>query len=564
MQFKDYKYERIDMEQLKAAFNKELSVIREAKNLEALDVSVKKIYELRNRFETMSTVASIRFSIDMNDEFYAKENEFYDEAAPVMEGLVSEFYKAISSSDLRHEIEKKYGSHLMNIAQVAVKTFLDEILEDLQEENKTITSYSMLIGKAKIDFRGEQYNLPKMSPFILAEDRATRIEAQKAVTAFYEANEIVLDDLYDKLVKLRHKMAKKLGYDNFVQLGYDRLQRTDYGPKEVEAFRDQVLEYVVPLKGELHKRQEARLGLDHLYYYDTPLSFLSGNPKPAGDEGWMIEKARQMYDALSSETSDFFNFMTEKGLMDLASKDGKRQGGYCTYMPDYRSPFIFANFNGTDHDVTVLTHEAGHAFQVYSSRDYEISEYQWPTLEACEIHSMSMEYLTYPWMASFFEGDTDKFIFAHSSEPIEFIPYGVTVDEFQHWVYEHPEATPDERKTAWRAVEKKYLPEKDYADNDFLEKGGFWYRQGHIFRTPFYYIDYTLAMTCAAQFYMKSIEDREAAWHDYYKLCQQGGSKPFTELVKVAKLDNPFVEGTVKRVVESVKDLLDSIDDTIL
>ena len=365
-------------------------------------------------------------------------------------------------------------------------------------------------------------------------------------------------------MKIRHRIATTLGYENYVQLGYDKLTRTDYGPKEVAKFREQVLEHIVPLNRSLIKRQTKRLGLDHLYYYDAALKFNSGNPKPAGDEAWMVEQAKHMYSELSPETDEFFTFMTDKKLLDLASRDGKRQGGYCTYMPNHRSPFIFANFNGTAHDVTVLTHEAGHAFQIFSSRDYEVSEYQWPTLEACEIHSMSMEYLTYPWMKNFFEEDHDKFTFSHSSEPITFIPYGVTVDEFQHWVYEHPEATPEERKTAWRTIEKKYLPDRDYADNEFLEKGGFWFRQGHIFRTPFYYIDYTLAMTCAAQFYVKSLDNREKAWSDYVKLCKAGGSMPFTELLKVADVKNPFEEGAVATVVEKVQELLDSIDDTKL
>jgi len=564
MQFKDYVYKRVDMTQLKDDFETQLSAMADATDMGAMDKAIKEIYVLRNHFETMATVASVRFSIDMTDEFYLGENNFYDQAGPIVEGYVSRFYKALAASELSGEIEAKYGRHLMNIAKVTVKTFADEILEDLQEENKTVTEYSMLIGTAKIDFRGETYNISTMSPFVRSKDRETRIEAQKAVTSFFEANEAKLDDLYDKLVKIRHGMAKKLGYDNFVQLGYDRLTRTDYGPNEVAKFREQVLEHVVPLKSALHKRQAKRLGLDHLYYYDGPLAFLSGNPKPAGDEAWMVEKASHMYKELSPETHEFFSFMTEKGLLDLTSRDGKRQGGYCTYMPDYRSPFIFANFNGTAHDVTVLTHEAGHAFQVYASRDYDVAEYQWPTLEACEIHSMSMEYLTYPWMEDFFEEDREKFVFSHSSEPIEFIPYGVTVDEFQHWIYEHPEATPDERKLAWRDTEKKYLPDKDYADNDFLEKGGFWYRQGHIYRTPFYYIDYTLAMTCAAQFYMKSLDDREKAWDDYVKLCKAGGSMPFTELIKVANVQNPFEEGTVGRVVKVVQELLDSIDDTKL
>lgn len=512
----------------------------------------------------MSTIASVRFSIDMTDEFYTAENEFYDNAGPIIEGLVSKFYGKLVASPLADEIEQRHGKHLMNIAKVTIRTFSDEIIEDLQEENKVTTEYSMLTAKAKIDFRGETYNLSTMTPFLQSEDRETRIDAQKALTGFFEENEEKLDDIFDRLVKLRQRMAEKLGFENYVELGYAKLTRTDYDAKDVAKFRDQVLEHIVPLRVELNKRQANRLGLEHLYYYDAPLTFNSGNPAPAGDEAWMMEKASKMYHELSEETDTFFNFMVDKKLLDLASRDGKRPGGYCTYMPEYRAPFIFANFNGTAHDVTVLTHEAGHAFQVFSSRDYEISEYQWPTLEACEIHSMSMEYLTYPWMKEFFEEDHDKFTFFHSSQPIKFIPYGVTVDEFQHWVYENPTATPVERKEAWARIEGKYLPDIDYADNDFLKRGGFWFRQGHIFRVPFYYIDYTLALTCAAQFYVKSMEDKDAAWADYVNLCKQGGSKPFTELLQVANVKSPFEEGTVAAMIYKVQELLDSIDDTKL
>lgn len=564
MQFKDYAYERIDMDGLTGAFETQLKAMEEAKDMTAMEAAIDAVYALRKRFETMQVLASVRFTVDMSDDFYVAENDFYDEAGPVVEGLVSRFYKILTTSPLKASIEEKYGRHLMNLAKVTIKTYSDDILEDLKLENKTITEYNMLMGKAKIEFRGDTYNISQMSPFTHDHDRATRIEAQKAVSAFFEANEQTFDDLYDKLVNIRHGMAIKLGYDNFVQLGYDRLERTDYGPKEVAQFRRQVLEDIVPLRCALNDRQAKRLGLEHLYYYDAPLTFQTGNPKPAGDEAWMMDKARKMYEALSPETHEFFSFMADKGLLDLTGRNNKQQGGYCTYMPDFGSPFIFANFNGTEHDVTVLTHEAGHAFQMYSSRGFDVTEYQLPTLEACEIHSMSMEYLTYPWMKDFFEEDTDKFVFSHSSTPIDFIPYGVTVDEFQHWVYEHPKATPEERKGAWRATEKKYLPDKDYGDNAFLERGGFWFRQGHIFNVPFYYIDYTLALTCAAQFYMKSMEDRDKAWADYLRLCQTGGSKPFTELVEVANVKNPFVPGTVGEVVGSIQSLLDSIDDRAL
>ena len=253
--------------------------------------------------------------------------------------------------------------------------------------------------------------------------------------------------------------------------------------------------------------------------------------------------------------------MTERDLFDVEAKKGKEGGGYCTYINDYKAPFIFSNFNGTQGDVEVLTHEAGHAFQVYSSRDVIVPEYIWPTYEAAEIHSMSMEFFTYPWMELFFEEDTDEFKFSHVSGALEFLPYGVAIDEFQHVVYENPELTPEERRNEWKKIEQKYLPETDYDGIEPLIHGSLWHRQGHVFASPFYYIDYTLAQVCALQFWKRANEDFDSAWNDYLTICKLGGSLPFGEIVKSANLLSPFEDGTLESIVSHVKDFLNSIDD---
>jgi len=315
---------------------------------------------------------------------------------------------------------------------------------------------------------------------------------------------------------------------------------------------------------KLKERQRNRIGVESLHYYDDKFSFKSGNATPKGDPEWIIQNGAKMYAELSPETDEFFQFMMDKDLMDLVAKKGKQSGGYCTYISGYRSPYIFSNFNGTSHDIDVLTHEVGHAFQVFESRDYETPEYAFPTYEACEIHSMSMEFFCWPWMEYFFKEDTDKYRFNHLAEALLFIPYGVSVDEFQHFVYENPNATPTERKQAWRDIERKYLPHRQYEDQDYLERGGFWHQQGHIFRSPFYYIDYTLAQICTFQFWKKMHENREQAWSDYLHLCKQGGSKSFLELVKEAKLISPFEDGCVASVIDVIENWLNAVDDTAL
>lgn len=564
LKFKDYKYERPNLEVAQKQFGELLERFNNADSFEVQDKVMAEINELRNEFESMASLVSIRHTIDTTDEFYEKENDFIDEASPIYQGIISQYYAALINSKYKEELKDKWGEQLFTIAELQLKTFSPEIIEDLKQENKLSSQYSKLIASAKINFEGEERNLSQMGPFAQSKDRDMRKRAVEATTGFFKENEEKFDEIYDELVKVRSTIAKKLGYKNFVELAYARLTRSDYNADMVANYRKQVLENIVPLATKLKERQAKRLGLDSLKYYDESLQFLTGNPTPKGEPEWIINNGKTMYQELSPETNEFFTFMVERELLDLVTKKGKAGGGYCTYISKYKSPFIFSNFNGTAGDVDVLTHEAGHAFQVYSSRGYEVPEYTFPTLEACEIHSMSMEFFAWPWMNLFFQEDETKYKFSHLAGALLFIPYGVLVDEFQHWVYENPEATPAERKAMWREIEKKYLPHKDYEDNDLLNRGGFWYRQGHIFGSPFYYIDYTLAQVCAFQYWVKSREDREKAWNDYLTLCKAGGSKSFLQLVEIANLKNPFEDGSVKSFIGPIEEWLNTVDDTKL
>jgi len=560
--FNEYKYERPDIKNLEWLFKKSIIDFGSATSEKSQNEVLKTITSLRNNFETMSVLVEVRYTVNTTDEFYSSEMEYIDEITPIYEGLITEFYKALIVSEYRAELEAKWGNQLFDLADLQIKVFNDSIIEDKQNENKLVTEYSRLKTSAKIIFDGEEKNLSQMQPYVESKDREIRQKAWDATTAFYLENEKLFDDIYDKLIKLRHNMALKLGYENFVQLGYDRLGRTDYDSNMTKGYREQVYNSVVPLSQKLRTRQAKRLGLDSLKYYDESLDFTSGNPTPKGDSNWIVDQGKSMYSEMSKETDEFFNFMLDNKLMDLEAKKGKDGGGYCTFVNDYKAPFIFSNFNGTSGDVDVLTHEAGHAFQVYRSRNQEMPEYVWPTYEACEIHSMSMEFLAWPWMKNFFKEDVDKYKFSHLSSSLLFIPYGVSVDEFQHFVYENPKVTPDERKAKWREIEKRYLPHRDYDGNDFLERGGFWFRQSHIFADPFYYIDYTLAQVCAFEFWDKSNKDREKAWTDYLRLCDAGGSKPFLALVELAGLVNPFVDGSIAKITKPISDYLDSVDDS--
>lgn len=561
MKFAEYSYKRPDVDRWK----KEVESLIEAFTL-APDAKTQmnlweQIQEKSEQIERDSTLCSIRHSINALDEFYDKEYQFWTEKTGDLTQVADLFSKAILSSPFRTELEKVYGTLVFSKAEQSAKTFHESIMDDLNEENRLSNESSKISATAEVEFRGQKYTLPQMDKFLSSKDEGERNEAFKVCTDFYESKEAEYDEVYDQLVQVRHRIAKKLGYNNFVELAYDRMGRLDYGAKEVARYRESILKHIVPLASELAKRQAKRIGKNALTFKDEKLNFLSGNPTPKGTEDDLVKAAQKMYAELSGETHEFFEMMVKDGLLDLTSKKGKRGGGYCTFIPVENKPFIFANFNETAHDVDVLTHEAGHAFQIYSSR-HLMPAYRWPTYEACEIHSMSMEFFAWPWIELFFKEDTEKYYFAHLSGALRFLPYGALVDHFQEEVYMKPDMTKEERKACFRRLEKMYLPHRSYEGLDFLEKGTFWYRQGHIFQSPFYYIDYTLAQICALQYWIRNQKNHQEAWASYLNLCQLGGSQTFLELVKSANLKNPFEPDTLPDVVAQAKSYLDTIDDS--
>ncbi len=561
MKFSEIEYVQINYDEIKEQY---ISLTEQLKNSssckEALEI-VKKINAINNEFNSYATIASIRNSIDTSDEKYEKAQEFFDEVLPQYQELITNYYKTLISLPFKDELEKELGSLLFNQINLSLKTFKPEIIEDLIEDNKLSTEYNKLVASSKIEFDGKILNLSQLGPYGESLDRNVRKETSLARGKWFHDHLNEFDEIYDKMIKVRTRMAKKLGYENFVQLAYDNLGRVDYTPSDVKKYREQIYIHLVPLAQELFAKQMKRIKIDNPLPYDYNLNFLSGNAKPIGTTSEKVNNAMKMYDELSDETSSFFRFLVENELMDLETKPNKQGGGYCTFIPKYQMPFIFSNFNGTSGDIDVLTHEFGHSFQVYSSKDIPIPEYIWPTLEACEIHSMSMEFFAYPWMNLFFNGEEEKYKYGHLKGAITFIPYGAAVDEFQEYVYENYEATPKERRMKWLEIHKKYEPHLKFDELDYYKEGLRFYAQGHIFSSPFYYIDYTLAQVVAFQFKNMMDVDQKKAWDTYVKLCRLGGSKSFLNLLKEVGLMNPFENGCIEKTLKPLKEKINSIDD---
>ncbi|WP_304341482.1 M3 family oligoendopeptidase [Metaclostridioides mangenotii] len=561
MKFSEFKYTRPEYKVIKSKIIDTVNCIDTSKSYIDQKLHIEGLNRLRNNIESMSTIVSIRYSLNTSDKFYIEEKQYWDEYSPMYEELNSMFYKSIVNSKYIDKIEVDYGKQFLKICDYSLKAFSSLIIPELQYENKLCSKYTKLLASAEIEFDGQIKNLSGITSYMYSKDRKIRVSASKKYYNYFEENEDEFGNLFDDLVKVRDKMAKKLGFDNFVELGYLRMMRTEYNEKMVKIFRDQILNDIVPLANSLYERQASRLNLEKLDYIDENIEFTNGNAKPRGDADYIFSSAKKMYKGLSDETNEFFNYIIENELIDYETRANKGAGGYCTYIPNHKAPFIFANFNSTLDDIDVLTHEAGHAFQLYMSRWIDTPEINFPTLDSCEIHSMSMEFITWPWMDMFFKEDTEKYKFSHLSSAIKFIPYGALVDEFQHEVYRNPDISKEKRKNIWRTLEKKYLPHRDYSACDFLQKGGWWYKQGHIFKNPFYYIDYALAQVCALQMWEKSRDGKSDYLSDYKKMCAVGGSKSFVEIIEIGNLNSPFEKNALTKIINSVKFYLDAVNE---
>ncbi|PKK39449.1 Oligoendopeptidase F [Clostridiaceae bacterium JG1575] len=560
MKFNEMQYLRPDFDALFQEMKDLLVKMEASKDADAFQKAVSELDERSVHLETMASLAYVRHTIDTNDAFYKTEQDLMDEQLPRFQEIATEMGRIFLESPLRPQLEERYGKHQFEKYEVQQKTFKPEIVPDLVEENKLASAYQKLTASAEIDFEGEIRNLSGLTPFLESTDRDMRKRANAATWNWFEENREELDRLYDDLVRVRTRIAKKLGFDTFTPVGYARMGRMDWTVEDARVYRQQIADSVVPLTQKLYRQQAQRIGIQDMKNYDFSLKFLSGNPTPKGEEAYMVEQAQGMYKELSPETDAFFSTMVKQDLMDLTTKKGKANGGYMTSFPEFEVPFIFSNFNGTSGDVDVLTHEAGHAFQGWIVRKVRPSFLKTMTSEVAEIHSMSMEFFTHPWMERFFGEDTEKYYYAHVADTLQFLPYGASIDELQEWVYENPEATPAERKAKYREIEKKYLPHLDYDGVSFLEEGGRWQKQLHVYLYPFYYLDYTLSQVCAHQFFNWDRKDHEAAWKAYLNLCEQTGRKPFKKLVPDAGLKSPFEPGTIASITPELERYLEGLD----
>ncbi|MBR0161419.1 MAG: M3 family oligoendopeptidase [Oscillospiraceae bacterium] len=559
MKVPELPYRRVTLEEVTAVMEDVLPRIRSAKTVEEILQAREDYLKLNLEYQTNTSLAYMRYSINTVDAFYVAENEYYDEIGPAVQNYQVQYACALLDSPFRPELEEKLSPVLFQSMEVARKAMSPDIIGDMVEENKLVREYSDLMSGLEFTFRGETMPRAMLMKYAKSEDRETRRECYEVLGRGLEAHQEELDSIYDRLVHVRDRMARKMGYRNFVELGYHRMGRLCYDEEKVRVFRENILQDVVPVVSRLRRENAKRLGVEDYKLYDDGVIIPGGDPKPFG-KAEIFAAAKEMYHAMGEETGAFIDMMLENEAFDVDSRKNKWGGGYCTEFAKYKQPFILANFNGTAGDVDVVTHEAGHALNAYLIADNRFAlELGCGGMETAETHSMSMEFFAWPYMEHFFGKDAEKYKYMHALESLSFLPYGTIVDAFQHIVYENPDMTPAERDQAWLELEHRFRPHISVEGMPYLEKGTRWQYQMHIYESPFYYIDYCLAQTAAFCFLLASRDNYEDAFARYLRLSRQGGEKVWTDLLEEAGFPSPFSPGALKTLAHRVESLLEEI-----
>lgn len=480
-------------------------------------------------------------SKDMSDPVRDEADRYYrEEVTPVADAGSSRMVNALLVSRHRAAVAERFGGHLVRVLETTVGP-LAPINSDLRVKvSDLVNRYDKAVAAGEVTVDGRSVTLSVARNLQSSENAETRRQAFEAYRSWFLEHRETLAGIFDEMVKYRDEMGRNLGNSNFIPLGYLGMGRTDYGPEEAARFREGVRRYAVPLQRKIFERHAARLGSPTLRPWDGAYDPSLTLPSGVAPVDSQLDRAQRVFDSLSPRLAEHFSRMRAEGLIDLENRKGKQSGAYCTAFSDEGRVAIFCNSTGDQEDVGTLMHEMGHAFQGWESQAIEAVDLQWPTSDACEIHSMGMEYLSMRFMTEFFSPENaEKFRRNRWRDAVELVCYICVVDEFQHWVYENPQAAPDERDAAWDRLWDTYKPGLDFEGVERY-KHARWYAQGHIFASPFYYIDYAIAETGAMQLALIDADDHERALEIYLNLCRIGGTMSVLDIFKTAGLRSPF------------------------
>ncbi len=483
---------------------------------------------------------------------------FVEKIEPELKPRQFKFAQIYLAHPLRAQLDKRRYEVLDRDTKLRVELYREENVPLETEEAKLGQQYQKLAGSLTVNFRGEERTLVQMARYLEEPDRALRQEAWALVANRRLAEVDKFDEIFEKQIELRQRMAKNSGFANYRDYAFKLRGRFDYTPEDCMKFHEAVETEFMPAVRQLQAERKQQLGVASLRPWDLAVDPLNRPPlRPFEQVGEMVARTQRIFDLLDEGgLAREFQMMQDLRLLDLANRKGKAPGGYQSTLAESRLPFIFMNAVGVQRDVETLLHEAGHAFHAVAARGENLYPYRSAPIEFCEVASMAMELLGNEFLEAFYAAPEAKRAHkTHLEGIINFFPWMATVDAFQHWIYTHPGHTRAERGAAWLALMDRFGGDADWRGHESA-RTNLWHRQPHIFLNPFYYVEYGIAQLGALQVWANSRRDKAKALRDYKAGLALGGSRPLPELFTAAGCRFDFSRATVQPLVKLVRDEL--------
>lgn len=527
--------------------------IRSSKELEGfvLDRS-----ELEAAVSQQGSILYIHMTCQTDDPQKASAYKaFIETVIPAIKSLEDRLnHKFLKDLEIHGLDEKRYQVYIRDM-KCNVELFVDENVKLQTQVDLLSQEYQTVSGAMTVEFEGKERTLPEMSKYLLETDRSLRERAWRATAQRRLKDKEALETIFDKMRELRNSIAKNAGFVNFRDYQFKAYHRFDYTPEDCKKYHRVMENFMVPLIKEIADVRRKQMGLSDLKPWDTAVDSLNRVAlKPFDGVDELISRSSTVFHRTDPELGQQFDAMRQMGLLDLASRKGKAPGGYQSTLSEARKPFIFMNSVGLERDVRTLLHEGGHAFHALACAHDPLVEYRHAPMEFSEVASMAMELLAGEHLDAFYKPeDVKRSTREHLEDILEVLVWVANVDAFQHWIYENPKHTSDERKAKWVELHRRFGG--DAVNWQGLEeiREYLWHRQLHIFEVPFYYIEYGIAQLGALQLWRQAKEDPKQALTNYRNGLKLGGSRPLPDLYKAAGIEFDFSERTIAPLVALVK-----------
>jgi len=521
---------------------------------EALARWLEDVSELMSAIDEERSRRYIEMTRQTDDPVREQAYLFYiEQIVPRIKPLAHALDVAYVRSPHRAKLPARYAV-LDRLIDNRVALFRPENVPLETEEATLKQQYQKITGAMTVFFRGVEHTLPQMARYLEETDRSLRQEAWELVARRRLQDREALDDLFDRLLALRERIARNAGFADYRAYAFRQRERFDYTPEDCLRFHEAVEHVVLPAVRTLHAERRRQLGVDALRPWDLQVDPLGRPPlRPFESSEQLAAGVEAVLTSIHPEFGQQFRFMRDRWLLDLDSRKGKAPGGYQSTLNERRVPFIFMNAVGLDDDLRTLLHEGGHAFHMLAARGDPILEYREAPLEFAEVASMAMELLAGPFLGALYPSAADaRRSYRQALErSVSLFPWVATIDAFQHWLYTHPGHSRDERRGAWLATFRRFNPDVDYTGYEDAE-AALWHRQLHLFLAPFYYIEYGIAQAGALQVWRRARHDHADAVRRYRQALAMGGTRPLPALFAAAGAEFDFSARTLGPLIEEL------------